>query len=618
MPVRPLAALTLALVCAGAADLLFVPDMHASFIPVVFARYLQLDFGVTPLALPFLCIVALVGVPVAIWSLARGRAGDGFRLAIFAAAIAGVLLARSVLAFAVFWELMSLSSAFLVAAGHRRREARRAVFAYMLVSQLGALAIVTALAIAALHVHSAAFADIAAGARSLAPGTRLAVIVLAILGFGSKAGLVPLQFWLPRAHPAAPANASALLSAVMLKIAVYGLLLTCFVLAAPAPASAGAALIVLGAASALVGALYASIESETKRLLAYSSIENVGIIVAAIGLAVQAYAGGHAALAALALCGALLHAVNHAAFKGLLFLGAGTIVERMHHVTDLDRLGGLAAGPLARTAPLVLVGCMAAGALPPLNGFVSEWVILQAFVFALPSGSIAFAVLVIGAIAALASAGGLAAAAFVKFYGTAFLGARRETHEPIAREPFDAAVAGIGVLAAICVVLGVAPALAFDPLSAVAARLLGVAPTPLGALSWVPLLAALPVLCGAGAMLLARSKRLRRVPTWSCGSPVGLRSQYSATVLTKPIRLIFAFALLPQRQRVIEMGGSPWRPVRIAYEVSTRYLVDEAARGVAAAVQRISRRTRVIQGGRLRVYLTYALVTFALMLVLAR
>jgi hydrogenase-4 component B len=599
---------------AFAAILPFV-RLRVGFAPGVLPDYLALDFGTTFLAVPFLVIIALVCAATAIWSLDGGKPRAAVPLALFALCMTAVLEAQSVLAFALCWEVMALVSVFLVASDHERRVVRRAAFSYMLVSQLGALGIVTALALLAVHAQSGHFSVLAASAATLPVPMRLAAMGFALFGFCSKGGLVPLHFWLPRAHPVAPAGASTLLSAVMLKIAVYGALLVLFVLAAPAPAIIGIVLVIIGALSAVLGALYAAIESELKRLLAYSSIENVGVIFAAIGLAAIAKAHGLPALAALALIAALFHSLNHAAFKGLLFLSAGTVVDRVHHVTDLDQLGGLAYGPLRYSAPFVLVGCLAASALPPLNGFASEWLVLRGFVSAIPGGSIGIAALAIAAIAALATAGGLAAAAFVKLYGTAFLGMSR--HERVATpEPWNAAVTAVAVLAVACLVLGIAPVIALQPFAILAGALTGVAVPIPATVSWLPALALLPILGGFASFALAR--RAQRVPTWTCGSPVTARSQYSATTLSKPLRLIFGFVLIPERRRVVETGASPWVPVRILYETSTRYVVDEAARWTAAVIQRFSRRTRLVQGGRLRVYLTYALVAFALMIVLAR
>jgi hydrogenase-4 component B len=588
--------------------------VHA--VPAVFGELLRFDFAPSAVATPFLLINAAVAIAIAIWGLKRGAESDNLRLAFFAASMAAVLLSQSLVAFLLSWEAMSLISAFLVATNHTRRPVRRAVFSYVIVSQLGAFCITAFLALLAAHARTGAFSGMAAGAATLSTTTRTIALSLALVGFGSKAGLVPLQFWLPRAHPAAPANASAMLSGVMLKIAVYGLLLACFVLAAPAPWAIGLTLLLAGVASALLGALYAAIESEIKRLLAFSSIENIGIIVAALGLAVLAASLNEPALAGLAVAALIFHCINHAAFKSLLFLAAGTLVERLH-IANLDQLGGLAKGPLRRSAPWILIACMAAAALPPLNGFASEWLVFNGFIKALAFGSIAFKIVAVLGIAALATTGGLAAAAFVKLYGVGFLGEQRH---PAAIEPerFDASVLALCALGTVCVVLGIIPGIALRPIFALTAQLLGTTPIAVPAFSLLPALAVLPILGAVVSLVLARRRGVREAGTWTCGSVVTVRSQYTATVLSKPLRLIFGFALFPERERLTDYGISRWFPTRIRYALSTRYIFDEGARAVASFVQRLSRRARIVQGGLLRVYLGYALAALIAALAVAR
>lgn len=307
----------IALLCVGL--LLFARGDVLSLTPVVAVPQLRLDFGFTTLAIPFLLIIAIVAPALGIWGIKRGRQQDGWLMMLFLFAMIAVLLAAGVAAFALAWEAMALVSAFLVGAYHERRNVRRALFSYLIVSQVGALCIVTAFALLGIHAGSFRFAEIAHSAPTLHGRLQSLVILLALIGFGSKAGLMPLHFWLPRAHPVAPANSSALLSGVMLKIAIYGLLLTLFTLAGPLSSTWGIAVMCLGALSAVGGALYASIENDAKRLLAYSSIENVGIIVSAIGLACLAMSYQLHALAALALIAALFHSLNHGVFKSLLF-----------------------------------------------------------------------------------------------------------------------------------------------------------------------------------------------------------------------------------------------------------------------------------------------------------
>ncbi len=614
-PIR-ISAFALLLSAAIAALLPVAFPFHCALVPAVAGALLRIDLGSSGPAAPFLIINAVVSIAVAIWGLKRGSPPDGMRLALFSAAMTGVLLAQSIVAFLLFWEGMSLVSAFLVATNHGKRFVRRAVFSYALVSQLGALSITAFLAILAVHAGTGAFAGIALASGTLPTGVRIAALSLAALGFGSKAGLVPLQFWLPRAHPAAPANASAMLSGIMLKLAVYGLLLACFVLAAPAPWAIGVALLLAGAASALLGGLYAAVESDIKRLLAFSSIENVGIIVATLGLAVLAAAMQQPALAALAIVALLFHSVNHAMFKSLLFLGAGTLVERLH-VTNLDQLGGLAKGALRRSALWMLLACMAASALPPLNGFASEWLVFNGFIHALAVGSPWFKALALFGIAALATTGGLAAAAFVKLYGVGFLGEPRHP-APVEPEPFDASDAALALLGAASVAIGMIPSVVLRPLSQLAGGMMGEAPLPVPNLSVLPFLALLPVAGAVFAVVTANRRGVREAGTWTCGSVVTLRSQYTATVLSKPLRLIFGFALFPQRERRTEYGTSRWIPTRITYVLSTRYVFDELARNIAAFVQRVSRGARRFQGGFLRVYLGYALAAFLAALAVAR
>lgn len=577
---------------------------------------LRLDFASTTLATPFLALIALVVPAVALWNLTRGAAGDGYRLALFVLAMIGVLLAQSVAAFFFCWETMSLVSAFLVGAHHERRDVRRALLSYILVSQLGALCIVAGLALLGAHAGSFRFADIASAAASLPPGLRTAAFTLALIGFGSKAGLVPLHFWLPRAHPVAPANASALLSGVMLNIAVYGLLLSGFVLIAPLPLTAGVVVLVVGLVTALLGALFAAVDTDFKRLLAFSSVENLGIIASALGLGVIASALHQPVLEQLALVALFVHAVTHGVFKCLLFLGAGNVAEAAH-TTDLEHLGG-ARLKLPLTAPLLLIGCAAAAALPPSAGFASEWLVFISFVRALGSVPPSIGALIVFAIGTLAATSGLAALAFVKLYGMVFLGEPRSARD-ITVERTDVSAIGLGWLAFLCIAFGLVPSLLFARVAFVASTLSGSTVFDPGPLPTLPVLVGvLPLLGAFGALFIANQRGVRRVPTWTCGSVVTPRSQYTATAFSKPIRRIFGFILFPEHQQINDIGTSRWFPVRIRYRFTTRDVVEEAARNIAAAGQKLARRSRIVQAGFLRVYLAYAVVAVLILLVIAR
>ncbi len=579
---------------------------------------LALTFAVTSLSAPFCALLAILAMAVALWSTRRGGPRDPLLIAFFTASMLLVLVARSVVLFFFAWEAMSLVSAFLVAAHHERRGVRRATFTYLVVAQTGALCVLVALTLLALAAGDTSFAAISANAARLSPGLRDTVFVFALLGFGSKAGLMPLHFWLPRAHPVAPASASAMLSGAMLKVALFGLLVVTLELAAPGPSWWGIALVAIGTVSAVGGVLYALVDHDLKRLLAYHSVENVGIIVIGIGVALFARSAGSSALAGLALVAALFHTINHGLFKALLFLGAGTVNE-VEGTVDLERLGGLW-GELVWTAPFFLIGCAAITGLPPFNGFASEWLTFQSLVGGAFGGGLTATFVLVAAIAGLALTGGLAAACFVKVFGVVFLGgSRRIGARPQLRERLDSSTVGVGLLAGLCIVLGVVPTLAVVPLAGVVRETLGLVALTPPTLPMLPATLALLPLAGALLCVVMAARRgVRSVPTWTCGSPVTAAAQYTATAFSKPLLTVFAFVLLPQRQRRYEMGSSRWFPERILYRTESRYVVDEVARRFAALVLRFARRSRLVQSGSLRIYLAYAVAALIVTVALAR
>ncbi len=551
---------------------------------------LDLVFGATILARPFLMLLALVLPAVAAWTFARGGARDGLYLAAFAASMALVLMSTSVAAFLFSWELMALLSALLIGSAHASSSVRRALFSYTVVGQLGALCIAGAFAILAVHGASTHFENLIAAATTLPAGARAWAFALALIGFGSKAGLAPLHFWLPRAHPAAPANVSALLSGVMLAVALYGLMLSAFALAAPLTPLFGFILIAVGVLSAIVGALYAALDSDVKRLLAYSSIENTGISVTALGVAILAQLDDAPSLAALAIVAALFVALNHGLFKSLLFLGAGTIVQTAG-TSDLEALGGLFRA-LRFTTPAIFLACMAASALPPTNGFASEWLVFSALMHAVAGGH--FSVLLRSgaalALTGLGFASGFAALAFAKFFGVGFLGRARAVQQPAPVESIDASFFGFVWLGALIATIGLVPLLALKPLADVASAIALAQPETYAPLPTLPaLVAMLPFVGGALAIAYARLRKVREVPTWTCGSEVTVRAQYTAGAFSNPLRRIVA-----------------------------RVIPRSSERTVGVMVQRIARKTRIVQSGLLRVYVAYAVCAVILVLALAR
>jgi hydrogenase-4 component B len=580
---------------------------------------IALDWGLTPIAAPFFALLGILTVAVAIWSMSDGRFAWG--IAAFATAMAAVLVAQSVAAFMISWEVMALASVALVGAHVELRRVRRAAFAYLIVSQAGALGILGALSILATHAGDSSFAAIAKAAPTLPDAWRNAALGLALFGFGSKAGLFPLHFWLPRAHPVAPPNGSAMLSGAMLKIALYGLVVVFFTLAGPAGTTWSIIVIALGAVSAFGGILYAAIDTDFKRLLAYSSIEHVGIICIGIGVALL-FAHSNAALSAAALTAALFHAVNHALFKGTLFLAAGRVVK-IAGTADLDRLGGLAV-TLPWTSAAVFVAVLAITALPPLNGFASEWLLLRTLASGMDAIDPAMRAAAAAALLALALTGAIAAACFAKLYGIAFLGRPREAHVHPTTERLGWQTMGMTLLALICVILGALPAVALTPLHRIAALLVGVPANAVQAagfafpLPGVPPVAVLALITGIGALIITRFRRVRYVPTWACGSEPTAQTQYTATAFSKPLRRIFAFVLFPEHDKRVEVGGSPWLPQSIRYRTSTAYIFDDFMRGMAAWILFLSRRGRGVQSGHLRLYLTYAAAVLVLIVVVAR
>ncbi|MGA8008245.1 MAG: hydrogenase 4 subunit B, partial [Thiomonas sp.] len=410
----------------------------------------------------FLLLLGASSAGISIFAAGYFREGEGtapgllgMQYHVFLAAMSMVLLAADAYSFMLAWEIMAMSSYFLVVSQHRMPEIRSAGFVYLLLAHLGAIALLLCFGVmmqggaggltfeAMRHAHlSPAWASVAFG--------------LAVIGFGAKAGLVPLHIWLPEAHPAAPSPVSALMSGVMLKTALYGLLRVSFDLLHAPLWWWGVPLLALGLFGALFGVLFAAVQTDMKRLLAYSSIENVGIAFAALGLALVFHGVGLGALAALALAAMLYHALNHSFFKSLLFLATGSVL----HATKQRSLGKL--GGLLRPMPWVgwtaLIGTLAIAGLPPLNGFVAEWLLLQSFLFTPQIPEAFFNLLIPLGAAMLALTAALAAYVMVKFYGVIFLGRPREAQLAQAHDAGTLERIGLVWLAAGCILLGLFPA----------------------------------------------------------------------------------------------------------------------------------------------------------------
>ena len=589
--------------------------------------HLRLD----ALARLFLFMLGAGTFGISIFAAGYFRVGQGaapgllcLQYHLFLASMGLVLLADDAYAFMVAWETMALSSYFLVTTQHRIAEIRSAGFLYLLIAHVGAGAIL--LAFGVLQGGSWHFTfDAMRSARLPAPWAATAFL-LALFGFGAKAGLVPLHVWLPEAHPAAPSPVSALMSGVMLKTAVYGMLRITFDLLGHPLWWWGLIPLGIGLLSAVFGVVFAAAQTDMKRLLAYSSIDNIGVMFAGIGLAIVFAGSGMGALAMLALIAVLYHALNHVFMKSLLFLGTGAVL----HATgerNLGRLGGLIHG-MPWVAWLTLIGALAIAGLPPLNGFVSEWLLLQAFLFAheVPHPFINMLLPMGAALLVLAAA--LAGYVMVKFFGVIFLGQPREAKLATAQDAGLLERLGLLWLAAGCVLLGLLPAQLVPLLNLVARQFaLGgelpanaswwhLTPIPNRASSYAPLIVLLTMvavilLTALGVRLLYR-RRVRRAAPWDCGfARSDARMQDTAEGFGQPIRHIFQPFFALQRELPDPFDRAPHYRVVIADRLwAGLYLpIGRLVQVVAAACARL-------QQGRIGVYLLYSFVTLVALLAL--
>lgn len=543
-----------------------------------------------------------------------------------------VLLADDAFFFMIAWELMSVASYFLVAFQHENSANRRAAFLYLLMAEVGALAIILSFGVLASFADGFTFDALRQA--QLSPTWASIAFVLALLGFGMKAGIVPIHVWLPEAHPVAPSHISALMSGVMLKVALYGLIRFCFDLLAEVQWQWGVVLLVIGSISALGGILYAMMQPNLKRLLAYSSVENIGIIFMVLGLSMIFMDNGHPQLAALGFLAALLHAFNHALFKNLLFLGAG-ILQHQTHELNIDMMGGLIKR-MPQTSALFLIGCMSISSLPLFNGFVSEWLAFQTAlqVDVLDNGVLRSMIPV--AAAALALTAALAAACFVKVFGLIFLGLPRSRNSEKAHEVTDKGMLiGPALLAGLCFLFGIFPGLIINLINGVAKQLLEQSLPNDTSMSWLwlapvsahqasysaPLVLIGVLLAGFITFWYLRrnpdTKTMRIAPTWDCGfGGLTARMQYTSSAFTMPFRRIFANAWIIDEQIDKDMCGAMNLDVAaVHYKLQVEdHSWPKLYLPIAHAVNTLAKHVGRIQTGNIRVYLSYSFVTLIIML----
>ena len=596
-------------------------------------------FLLDPLSVFFLLVIGLVSAPSLVYAPAYWEGECRPRkillgqvlLVIFAVSMAFVVTLRHLLAFLVAWEVMSLVSYFLVVFDTEHERSVQAGMIYAIMTHIGTAFLVAAFLILYRTAGSFDFDAVRQAGLALSPRMRNVVFLLLMAGFGTKAGVVPLHVWLPYAHPQAPTPISSLMSGVMIKTAVYGMIRFVLGLLGVAAPWWGIFVLVLAGVTCLVGVLYALLEHDIKRLLAYCSVENIGVVLLGVGLSMYFLNRGMTVLAVFSLAAGLYHTINHAIFKGLLFLAAGSVYKATG-TRNMEKMGGLIK-KMPHTSVCFLIGAMGISALPPFNGFVSEWLTLQAFfmgALALTADT-AGRIFLSGGAVVLALTGGLAAAAFVKAFGITFLALPRSRNAEQAREQSWTMILPMYFLALLTVLFGLAAVVIFKTLTGVAGSALGIDATgisfslrpfllapnpPSGAAVSVPLLALVLVTFTAViAGFLQRS--VVRSRTWDCGYyRLDSRNEYTATAFSKPFRILFSFFLLPYR-RTRKIRESFYHVTSFAYETRTTPVFKNFIyRPILSLVFRSAKFMRRMQPGSIHLYLSYIFATVVMLLLL--
>lgn len=604
--------------------------------------HLRLD----PLAGFFLCVIGLLALFVSLYSIGYvkgfppGRPVLRFVVcySLFVTGMLLVVLADDAFFFLIAWELMAAASYFLVMYEDEKAENRRSAYLYLVIAHVGAIGILLSFGVmAGLATGFESFQGYTFAAMRAAtypPGWATAAFLLAFFGFAAKAGVIPLHVWLPEAHPVAPSNVSALMSGVMLKTSIYGIVRVTFDFLKTYPWWWGGIVLTLGLVSAVLGVLYALMQHDLKRLLAYHSVENIGIILIGTGLAMIFTTFHFPVLAALALIASLYHTLNHAMFKGLLFMGAGGVLHATHE-RNMEEMGGLI-HRMPWTAVFFLIGCISIAALPPFNGFVSEWLTFQAFLLSPALQRPVLGLLIPLGAALLALTGALAAACFVKAFGVTFLGHWRGHHSIERVHEVDWPMRlGMFLGAATCFLLGIFPTVVINWMDALTAQLVGsTLGSSAGANGWMWLTPIAPerasysgfnvfigilgVVLVAWLLTHARKAAVHRVPIWDCGfEKLTPRMLYTATSFAMPLRRIFGFLFrVREEAQAVEPVRHPAYPERLQYRLRVRdrfwyWLYEPIGEGAFFAARKIGN----LQQGRIQVYLIYSFVTIIVLLV---
>ena len=610
---------------------------------------IDLQFDLDPLGAFFITVISVLSLSVSIFSYSYSRAYIGkhnvgvlglfYNLFIFS--MLALVSSSNTFMFLFFWEIMSLVSYFLVVFEHQDSQVRKAGFIYIVMTHIGTVFIIIAFLMLYKETGSYRFVDYTYLSQHLSPTIKTVIFVLITLGFGTKAGIVPLHIWLPKAHPAAPSNVSALMSGIMLKTAIYGFIKIVIGVLGTGPVWWGVSILIIGTVSALLGVMYALMEHDIKRLLAYHSVENIGIILMGIGTALIFISYGREDLAMIGLTAGLFHTFNHAVFKGLLFLGAGA-VHYATHTRDIEKMGGLLKR-MPWTGFFFLIGSISISAIPPFNGFASEWMTYQALL-ALGTAKLGVGMNILGPVlgAALALTGALAAACFVKAFGIMFLALPRSIHAEKAKEVPRTMLVGMGLLASLCLILGVMPFIAIDLLGPVTASLLGVITfhisgyrwlnvtllmrqgNDVGSISIAPLIIFAVLVLSALVVFLiihkyGKFKKARIDETWNCGVAQTPKMEYTATSFSKPIRIMFRGIFQPTRKIEKDYVSTPYFPSRIQYKGSIKAIFEDTLyRPQLRFFLKLADKVTILQSGSIQLYLGYIFVTLVVLLIFAR
>ena len=582
-----------------------------------------------PLAIFFLVVIGIVCLPSAIFSIGYMREESLKKkmlawgiLTAFVLSMCLVVTAGNLFSFLIFWELMSLASYFLVVFDYKHEKSIRAGTIYLIMTHAGTACIMAAFFILYNCTHSFDYSAVKQAAILLSPQMRNIIFLLLLIGFSTKAGVVPLHIWLPYAHPQAPSHISSIMSGVMIKIAIFGMIRFFVTLLGPGPAWWGALILVLGMISCIVGVVYALMDQYLKKLLAYSSVENIGVILLGLGMAMLFGSLGMPVVAVLGMCAGLYHLVNHALFKGLLFLCSGSVFKATG-LRNIEKMGGLIK-TMPATALFFLIGAMGISAIPPLNGFVSELLTFQAFFLGVLQSQGAVKIFMILSAAALALTSGLAAACFVKAFGITFLALPRSKRALEAKESDFSMKAGMALMAVGVVLFGLGAGFVAPIILNVSQAVLGVEAAQISfyLVSTLPPAITIFLLVLGGAIFLwfkfgLRTKQVQ-YNTWDCGYyALDSRNEYTATAFSKPFRIAFGFFLLPYRKSE-KIRDSFYHISKFTYETHTtlifkRYFYEPFVRLVYGTASKM----RKLQPGSIHLYILYIFITLITLLAIA-